>query len=119
MLLSKHERRIERSNRRRIERSNRRRIERSNIDEDVIKQEQQTPTKRKSKAEVKAAILDALADEPKASQDLAIMAGYSTHRSGAYLRIINELMAENKIAFTNPDNPQDKNQKISLHPHAK
>jgi ATP-dependent DNA helicase RecG len=86
---------------------------------DVIKQEQQTPTKRKSKAEVKAAILDALADEPKASQDLAIMAGYSTHRSGAYLRIINELMAENKIAFTNPDNPQDKNQKISLHPHAK
>jgi len=44
----------------------------------------------------------------------AIIAGYSTHRSGAYLRIISELIDEGKIAFTNPDNPRDKNQKLYL-----
>jgi hypothetical protein len=54
--------------------------------------------------------------EPLASQELAILIGYSTHRSGAYLRIINELIDERKIAFTNPDNPRDKNQKLILVP---
>ena len=53
-------------------------------------------------------------DEPKSSQDLAIKVGYSTHRSGAYLRIINEHIDEGRITFTNPDNPRDKNQKLRL-----
>ena len=70
------------------------------------------PSSRRKKADIKIAILDALTSEPRASQDLAIIAGYSTHRSGAYLRIINELIDEGKIAFTNPDNPRDKNQKV-------
>jgi len=68
--------------------------------------------KRRKKVDIKTTILEALISEPKASQDLAIIAGYSTHRSGAYLRIINELIDEDKIAFTNPDNPRDKNQKL-------
>jgi len=72
------------------------------------------PIKRRRKADVKAAILEALAAGPMASQDLAIIAGYSTHRSGAYLRIINELIDEGQIAFTNPDNPRDKNQKLYI-----
>jgi len=72
------------------------------------------PAKRRQKADVKAAILGALATEPMASQDLAIIAGYSTHRSGAYLRIIGELINEEKIAFTNPNNPRDKNQKLCI-----
>ena len=70
--------------------------------------------KKKNKTAVKVAILDILSEEPKSSQDLAIHAGYSTHRSGAYLRIIKELMDERKIAFTNPDNPRDKNQRFRL-----
>ena len=70
--------------------------------------------KRKRKADIKQAIIEALATQPRASQDLAIMVGYSTHRSGAYLRIVNELIDEDRIAFTNPDNPHDKNQKLHL-----
>jgi ATP-dependent DNA helicase RecG len=70
--------------------------------------------KRKKKADVKASIIEALSFEALASQDLAIIIGYSTHRSGAYLRIINELVSEGKIAFTNPGNPQDMNQKLCL-----
>jgi len=72
------------------------------------------PVKRKKKSDVKEVILEALISEPKVSLDLAIAAGYSTHRSGAYLRIINELVDEGKIAFTNPENPRDKNQKFYL-----
>ena len=72
------------------------------------------PSNRRKKTEIKITILEALASEPRASQDLAIIAGYSTHRSGAYLRIISELIDEGKIAFTNPDNPRDKNQKLHL-----
>ena len=70
--------------------------------------------KRKKKTEIKADILVALKGEPKASQELAILVGYSTHRSGAYLRIINELIDEGLIAFTNPDNPRDKNQRLYI-----
>jgi ATP-dependent DNA helicase RecG len=81
--------------------------------EDKAKPLPQT-VKRKRKADIKLAILEALATQPRASQDLAIMVGYSTHRSGAYLRIINELIDEDRIAFTNPDNPRDKNQKLHL-----
>ena len=70
--------------------------------------------KRKRKADVKASIIEALSTEALASADLAIIVGYSTHRSGAYLRIISELVSEGKIAFTNPDNPRDMNQKLYL-----
>jgi len=70
--------------------------------------------KKKNKTDVKAAILKILSAEPKSSQELAIQVGYSTHRSGAYLRIIKELKDEGEIAFTNPDNPRDKNQKLRL-----
>jgi ATP-dependent DNA helicase RecG len=70
--------------------------------------------KRKRKADVKESIIKALSFEALASQDLAIIVGYSTHRSGAYLRIINELVNEGKIAFTNPSNPHDMNQKLYL-----
>jgi ATP-dependent DNA helicase RecG len=70
--------------------------------------------KRKRKADVKEAILGALANEPRASQELAIMVGYSTHRSGAYLRIVNELISEGMIAFTNTNNHRDVKQKLYL-----
>ena len=70
--------------------------------------------KRRKKTDVKVTILEALSTGPMASQELAIIAGYSTHRSGAYLRIINELIEEGKIAFTNPQNLRDKNQKLYL-----
>ena len=70
--------------------------------------------KRRKKTDVKVTILEALSSGPMASQELAIIAGYSTHRSGAYLRIINELIEEGKIAFTNPQNLRDKNQKLYL-----
>ena len=79
-----------------------------------INQPDSQPAKRKRKVDVKAAILDVLAGKPMASQDLAKKVGYTTHRSGAYLRIIGELMNEGKIAFTNPDNPRDKNQKLYI-----
>jgi ATP-dependent DNA helicase RecG len=72
------------------------------------------PTKRRKKEDVKAIIINELIAEPLASQELAIKAGYSTHRSGAYFRIIGELIDEGKIAFTNPNNPHDKNQKLCL-----
>ena len=72
------------------------------------------PAKRKKKADVKEVVIKTLATEPMASQELAVIAGYSTHRSGAYLRIINELVTEGKIAFTNPENLRDKNQKLYL-----
>ena len=71
-------------------------------------------TKRKKKADVKIAIAEALVGGPMASQELAIAVGYSTHRSGAYLRIIGELIGEEMIAFTNPKNPRDVKQKLCL-----
>ena len=70
--------------------------------------------KRKKKADVKAAIMQALVTEPMASQELALIVGYSTHRSGAYLRIINELVSEGTIAYTNPNNLKDMYQKLFL-----
>ena len=69
---------------------------------------------RKRKNDVKAVIIKNLATESLASHDLAIRAGYTTHRSGAYLRIIRELMDEGRIAFINSKNPRDKNQKFYL-----
>ena len=72
------------------------------------------PVTRKKKADVKTAILEALSAKPMMSQELAVLVGYSTHRSGAYLRVINELFSEGKIAFTNPENPRDKKQKLHL-----
>jgi len=42
------------------------------------------------------------------------MVGYSTHRSGAYLRIVNELISEGMIAFTNTNNHRDVKQKLYL-----
>jgi ATP-dependent DNA helicase RecG len=68
--------------------------------------------KRRKKFEIKATVLEALSSEPLSSQALAVKIGYSTHRSGAYLRIINELVNEGKIAFTNPQNLRDKKQKL-------
>ena len=70
------------------------------------------PVKRRKKADVKAAVLEALSVEALSSQELAIKVGYSTHRSGAYFRIINELIEEGKIAYTNPGNPRDNSQKL-------
>jgi ATP-dependent DNA helicase RecG len=70
------------------------------------------PVKRRKKADVKAAVLDALSSEPLSSQDLAVKVGYSTHRSGAYFRIISELVEEGQIAYMNPDNPRDSNQRL-------
>ncbi|MDR0295826.1 MAG: putative DNA binding domain-containing protein [Prevotellaceae bacterium] len=70
------------------------------------------PTKRKKKADVKAAVLEALATDILSSQELAAEVGYSTHRSGAFYRIVNELVEEGKIAYTNPDKLSDSNQKI-------
>jgi ATP-dependent DNA helicase RecG len=68
--------------------------------------------KRKKKADVKAAVLDALSDEPMPSQELAVKVGYSTHRSGAFYRIIGELAEEGKISYTIPENPRDRNQRL-------
>ncbi len=67
---------------------------------------------RKKKADVKAAVIDILGSENMTKQDLAIKAGYSTHRSGAFNRIISELMEEGMIAYSIPDNPRDINQKL-------
>lgn len=70
--------------------------------------------KRRKKADVKSAIVDALLSGALSSQDLAIRVGYSTHRSGAFYRVVNELIEEGKIAYTIPDNPSDNNQKLYL-----
>jgi ATP-dependent DNA helicase RecG len=72
------------------------------------------PVKRRKKADVKAAVLDALSSEPLSSQDLAVKVGYSTHRSGAFFRVVSELVEEGVIAYTIPDNPCDNNQKLHL-----
>jgi ATP-dependent DNA helicase RecG len=72
----------------------------------------QKPVLRRKKADVKELVLEALSAEPLSSQELAVKVGYSTQRSGAYLRIINELVNESKIAYTNPENPRDRNQKL-------
>ena len=68
--------------------------------------------KRKKKADVKVAILKELSGGEMASKELAIKVGYSTHRSGAFHRVINELIEEEKIAYTIPANPRDMNQKL-------
>jgi ATP-dependent DNA helicase RecG len=67
---------------------------------------------RKKRSEVKAAILKALYDEPMPSQELAVKVGYSTHRSGAFHRVIGELVEEGKISYTIPENPRDRNQRL-------
>ena len=70
--------------------------------------------KRKKKADVKEAILSTLSLNSLSSQDLAVKVGYATHRSGAYYRVVNELVGEGKIAYTIPNNPRDMNQKLYL-----
>jgi len=72
----------------------------------------QKATKRKKKADAETTILMALRNEPLPSHALAAMAGYTTHRSGAFRRIIRGLVDEGLIAYTIPDNPRDANQKI-------
>ncbi len=70
--------------------------------------------KRKKKSDVKASILNALSVGALPSQELAVKVGYSTHRSGAFYRVVNELISEGKIKYTNTDNVNDKNQKLCL-----
>jgi ATP-dependent DNA helicase RecG len=70
------------------------------------------PIKRRKKSDVKAAVLDELSAEPLSSQELAAGVGYSTHRSGAFYRVISELVEEGKIAYTIPGNPRDSNQRL-------
>ena len=77
------------------------------VDADIKK-----PVKRKKKTDVKNAVLKALNDEPLSSSELALAVGYSTHRSGAFYRIVNELLDEGKIAYTNHNNLRDSNQRI-------
>ena len=72
------------------------------------------PKKRKKKADVKSAIIDALTIKPLPSQALAAIVGYSTHRSGAFHRVVSELINENIIAYTNPTAPSDNGQKLYL-----
>ena len=72
------------------------------------------PVKRRKKADVKAIVLDVLSSGPLSSQELAVKAGYSTHRSGAFYRVVSELVNEGKIAYIFPDNPRDNNQKLHL-----
>ena len=68
--------------------------------------------KRRKKSDVKTAVLDALADRSLSAQELAAILGYTTHRSGAFFRIINELIAEKQIAYILPDKPNAPGQKI-------
>jgi ATP-dependent DNA helicase RecG len=68
--------------------------------------------KKKKRPDVKAAVLEALSDEPMSSQELAVKVGYSTHRSGAFYRVIGELADEGKISYTIPGNPRDRNQRL-------
>lgn len=68
--------------------------------------------KRRKKADIKTTILEVLSSGPLSSKELAIKVGYTTHRSGAFYRIISELIKEGKIAYTIPDNLKDVNQKI-------
>ena len=72
------------------------------------------PVMRKKKSDVKASVLNVLSSEPLSSRELALKAGYSTHRSGAFFRVVRELFEEGKIAYTNPANPRDMNQKLCL-----
>jgi ATP-dependent DNA helicase RecG len=72
------------------------------------------PAKRKKKADVKASILEALAFGPLPSQKLALKAGYSTHRSGAFRRVMVELAEEGKIGPTNLANPRATGQEYRL-----
>jgi ATP-dependent DNA helicase RecG len=72
------------------------------------------PIKRKKKADVKEAVIQVLASHPLSSQELALMVGYSTHRSGAFHRIISELINEKRIAYTIPKNSCDNGQKLFL-----
>jgi ATP-dependent DNA helicase RecG len=68
--------------------------------------------KRKRSVDVKAAVLDALSDRPMASQELAVNVGYSTHRSGAFYRVISEMIEGGEISYTIPENPRDRNQRL-------
>jgi ATP-dependent DNA helicase RecG len=68
--------------------------------------------KRRKKVDTKDSVLNALSFTPLSSRELALKVGYSTHRSGAFYRVINELVDEGKIAYVIPDNPQDMNQKL-------
>ena len=70
--------------------------------------------KRRKKSDVKTAILDALSTDPLPSRALAKKAGYSTHRSGAFYRVVSELVAEGKVAYTVPDKPRDGNQMLEV-----
>jgi ATP-dependent DNA helicase RecG len=70
------------------------------------------PVKRRKKSDVKEAVIEALSIQPRSSNELAKEVGYSTHRSGAFFRVIAELIEEGKIAYTNPDCLSDTNQKL-------
>jgi ATP-dependent DNA helicase RecG len=70
--------------------------------------------KRKKKDDVKNAVINALSPGPLSSQELAVRVGYTTHRSGAFYRVINELLSEGLIGYVNKDNPNDINQKLCL-----
>jgi ATP-dependent DNA helicase RecG len=81
----------------------------SNSDPTSVKQ-----VKRRKKAEVKAAVLEALSYGPLSSKELAAKVGYSTHRSGAFYRVVSELAEEKRIARTNPDHIRENGQKLYL-----
>jgi ATP-dependent DNA helicase RecG len=68
--------------------------------------------KRRKKAETQKAVLDALSGGPLSSLALAHTIGYATHQSGAFSRIVNELISEKLIAYTIPGNPRDPNQTL-------
>ena len=70
------------------------------------------PMKRKKKADVKEAVLTELSSEPLSSQELAARVGYSTHRSGAFHRVVSELVAEGKVAYHIPGKLRDARQKL-------
>jgi ATP-dependent DNA helicase RecG len=75
----------------------------------------ETPRKvrqRRQKAETKKAVLEALTAGSLTSQALADAIGYTTHKSGGFSRVVNELIAENLIAYTIPHNPRDPHQEL-------
>jgi len=67
---------------------------------------------RKKKQDVKDAVLASLSEGSLSAQELAAKLNYATHRSGAFFRVISELLREEQIAYTIPENPHDRNQKL-------